>query len=128
MSQTNLAHREDEARPAAQYRDLVIATLADSEAALLERIVSLERDVVRYRALAQASINMNADLTGKLKALKAQHLRLRDEFRSVRERLAHEAEVVTEAAERGTPTGNILTCWPGVSGPAPKYRQHHGRA
>jgi hypothetical protein len=67
------------------HRDLVIAELADSEAALLERVASLESDVVAYRSLALAALDALHDLTVQRDRLREQHHRLLDEYRRLRE-------------------------------------------
>ena len=68
----------------ADYKDLVIETLADDEAALLERLASLENDIRIYRELAQQALHELHHLTRRHDRLREQHARLLDEFRFLR--------------------------------------------
>ncbi|MGB7220745.1 MAG: hypothetical protein WBD07_18240 [Vicinamibacterales bacterium] len=81
----------DPRSPLRDYRDLVIEVLVASEAELLERVASLEGDVVRYRELLQLALAALHDLSVKQEAARARHLRLLDEYRQLRERLTQEA-------------------------------------
>jgi hypothetical protein len=66
------------------YHDLVIPELADCEAYLLERVASLEADVVAYRMLAQQAIHALHDVVLNRDRLRASHHRLLDEYRALR--------------------------------------------
>jgi hypothetical protein len=63
--------------------DLVIETLAGSEAELLERVASLEADVAVYRLLAAAAFDVLQILTAQHQAHEASCDRLRDEYRAL---------------------------------------------
>lgn len=67
--------------------DLVIAALADENARLYERIMSLETDAAVYRELGQAAIDALQHLTVQHKALQATYHRLRDEQRALHEQI-----------------------------------------
>ena len=69
------------------YRDLVIAELADAEAALREQVASLEADVATYRELTIAAVDALRHLAVQHQALQASSARLGDEYRALRERL-----------------------------------------
>ena len=62
-------------------RDTVIELLADSEHALLERVVSLEADVDSYRLLAQQALHGYADLQRRLEQQQRRNADLREEIR-----------------------------------------------
>lgn len=66
------------------YRDLVIAELAENEAALQERVVSLTADVDAYRLMAQRAIHALAEVTNEYERLRTQHHRLAEEYRYYR--------------------------------------------
>lgn len=67
--------------------DLVIQDLAATEAALVERIASLEHDVASYRALAQAALGALRALTLQAARHRERNARLIDETRRLREAL-----------------------------------------
>lgn len=98
------------ARPLmADYRDLVIEELADSEARLLERIGELEEAVARYRILAVAAIHDLARLTSERDSKARQLAAVREEFRRYRERAEVIARDNLPSRVTGTPehiTGN----------------------
>jgi hypothetical protein len=83
------SHRDDklleEIQPTRDYRDLVIIDLAVSEAALLERVASLEQDVTAYRELAQQAIHALADQRRQHRSVRDDHDRLRDHLRFIAE-------------------------------------------
>ncbi len=66
--------------------DLVICELADSEAALRDRIWSLEDDVRIYRDLARSGIHALHDVVAERERLREQLSHLRNEYRALRER------------------------------------------
>jgi hypothetical protein len=68
-------------------RDLVIEELADHEQALLERIASLEADVVCYRELAQAALGALRDRTKDCDQRSKQLSSLRAAYRDFRARM-----------------------------------------
>ena len=70
----------------------LIEELADSEAALLERLASVaaERDV--YRLLGLEAVSAVHHLTIERDRLRASHHRLLDEYRALRERLLGDPE------------------------------------
>lgn len=76
----------------ADYRDLVIETLADAEAELIDRVVDLmiERDACRL--LEQQAIHALHALTVERDRLRASHHRLIDEYRHLRAQTLREAE------------------------------------
>lgn len=74
------------------YRDAVIEMLADSEAALLERIANLEADVRIYRELAQEAIHQLHDALEQCDRLHAQHARVLEDYRRLREQTMRAAE------------------------------------
>lgn len=67
--------------------DLVLQTLALSEAELLERVSSLESDLRVYRELAQLGIHALHDVTAERDRLRERLVRLRDEYRMLRVQL-----------------------------------------
>ena len=67
------------------HRDLVIADLADAEAALRDYVASLEADVGVYRELAIAGFDALRDLTMRLDRMTADRNMWRDEARRLRE-------------------------------------------
>lgn len=73
------------------YCDLVIETLADSEAELIERVRELCAERDRYRELAHAAIDVLHDVTRQRDRLRAQNHRLLDEYRALRVQSAPEA-------------------------------------
>jgi len=80
------------------YRDDVITMLADSEATLRDRIVSLEADVATYRELAVAAFDGLRNLTLRLERVTAERDRLRDDNRRLREDALLRAGAEDEAA------------------------------
>lgn len=72
------------------YRELVIEMLADSEAALIERVVGLTIERDSHRLLAQHAIHFLHTQHVELKRLREQHSHLlhayRQERRAARER------------------------------------------
>lgn len=75
----------------ADYRDLAIEMLADSEAELLDRGVDLMIERDPYRTLARTAIHELHALTVKRDRLRAQHHRLLDEYRTLRAQTMREA-------------------------------------
>lgn len=66
-------------------RDAVmIEALADSEAALLDELVKTRAARDTYRLIAVQAIHALCDRTQELDRLRAQHHRLRDEYRAYR--------------------------------------------
>ena len=78
--------------------DLVIDTLALSEAELLERVASLEADRDSYRDLAHQAIHALHAVTQELRRTRGQRDRIRDAFRAFRERLGDGDERRSRAA------------------------------
>jgi hypothetical protein len=76
--------QENAPRAAADYRDLMIEELIDSEAELLARVADLEADVASYRELAQQALHSLHYLTCERDRL-VQRLRvLHDELHALR--------------------------------------------
>lgn len=73
------------------HRDIALEMLCESEIVMRERLRHLEGDVCAYRELAQVAITAVRDLTVERDRLRGQIRELRDEYRGLRERLAHEA-------------------------------------
>jgi hypothetical protein len=74
------------------HRDIVIETLADSEAELIDRVGSLMVERDSYRALSQAAIHQLYALTAEVNRLRASHHRLIDECQRGRTQTARRAE------------------------------------
>jgi hypothetical protein len=66
------------------YKDLAVELLADSEAALQERVANLEQDIAVYRELVQQALTVVHDVTIERDRLREQHHRLLDEYRHLR--------------------------------------------
>jgi hypothetical protein len=64
----------------------VLEALADSEAALVERLASVEADRDIYRLLAQEGLHALHHQTVTLDRLRMAHYRLLDEYRALRRR------------------------------------------
>jgi precorrin isomerase len=75
------------------HRDLAIAEFADTEAALLERLVNLEADVAAYRELSTAAFDALRTLTVEYQTLQASCHRLREQYRALCERTLLKAGV-----------------------------------
>lgn len=69
------------------YRDVVIECYGDENAALRERIVSLEADVAVYRELTCAAFDALRDRTVRYQRLQESSNRLSEEYRALREQL-----------------------------------------
>jgi len=78
--------------------DLVIETLALSEAELLDRVAELEADVQVYRELALAGFDALRSLTRSHERLREQHQRVRDDYRALLEQLLHAGTDIDVAA------------------------------
>ena len=74
------------------FHDLVIHTLADSEAALIERVRDLAAERDTYRELAQVAMHAIHDLTRERDRLRRQHHHLLGEYRAHRVRTMPQAE------------------------------------
>ena len=72
------------------HRDIVIEDLADSEAALIDRIVDLELDNRALRETLHAAVDGLHHITGERDRLWAQHHRLIDEYRALRVQMLRE--------------------------------------
>lgn len=68
--------------------DLVIVSLADENAALRERVASLEAVAESYLALAREGIHALHALTVDRDRLRVQHHRLIDEYRRLRSEIS----------------------------------------
>lgn len=66
------------------YRDAVIETFADTEAALLERVVELTIERDAYRLIAVQAVHALCDRRQQLDRLRAQHHRLQADYRGAR--------------------------------------------
>jgi hypothetical protein len=69
------------------YRELVIADLADSEAALLKRVVELTLSAESYQLLARTAIHTLHARDRELQQLRESHHRLIGEYRRLREQI-----------------------------------------
>jgi hypothetical protein len=67
--------------------DLVVDALAQSEAELLERLASLEADVVQYRELALEALKALHDVTTERDRLRANLRREREQHAALRAQL-----------------------------------------
>jgi uncharacterized coiled-coil protein SlyX len=78
--------------------DLVIADLADENALLLDRIVSLETDVAVYRDIGVAALDALTDSTRSYARLRDQLRSVSEEYRALREQLQLQAGFDDEGA------------------------------
>jgi hypothetical protein len=71
--------------------DLVVVDLADENAELRERLVSLETDVAVYRELVIGAFDALRHLTVRYQKLQESSSRVRDEYQALREQRLLEA-------------------------------------